>query len=92
MESNVVELVKTTSNTELTILMTTTSNINDKLEFSTMMDMWKFMHNQQDAYWKYVKIKDDSIRNIVKNFCNNLSTFILEFPDKKSSRIQARRG
>ncbi|KAH1032160.1 hypothetical protein J1N35_044334 [Gossypium stocksii] len=78
-ESNVAKPVETTINLELTIPITTPSNIN-KSKFSTMMDMWKFMQNQQQAYWKYAKIIYGSVRNVVKNFSNNLSTFILEFP------------
>ena len=42
------------------------------------MDMCNFMHNQQQTYWKYAKIKDDSIRNTFKNISN---TFVPEFPD-----------
>ena len=42
------------------------------------MDMCKFMHNQQQTYWKYEKIRDDSIQNTFKNISN---TFVPEFPD-----------
>ncbi|KAH1114507.1 hypothetical protein J1N35_007885 [Gossypium stocksii] len=47
MEPNVVEPVDTNANPELTIPMTTPSNINDKSKFSTMMDMWKLIRNKQ---------------------------------------------
>ncbi|KAH1097503.1 hypothetical protein J1N35_014424 [Gossypium stocksii] len=46
-EPNVTEPVKPSVNLELTILMTSSSNTMNKLEFSTMMDMWKVMHSQQ---------------------------------------------
>ncbi|KAH1130177.1 hypothetical protein J1N35_001555 [Gossypium stocksii] len=49
-----------------------------KSELSIMMDMCKFMHKQQQTYWKYAKIKDDSIRNTFKNISN---TFVPKFPD-----------
>ncbi|KAK5845263.1 hypothetical protein PVK06_001431 [Gossypium arboreum] len=81
MEPNVVEPVETTANPELTILMTTPSNINAKSKFSTLIDIWNFMHNQQQVSSKYAKIRYDSIRNVVKNFSNNQPTIIPEFPD-----------
>ncbi|MBA0626731.1 hypothetical protein Godav_004342 [Gossypium davidsonii] len=58
--------------------MPTSSNTMKKPELSIMMDMMKFMHNQQHAYWKYAKIKGDSVRNTFKNISNN---FVPEFPD-----------
>ncbi|KAH1055934.1 hypothetical protein J1N35_033999 [Gossypium stocksii] len=42
-ESDVAKPVGANANPELTVSMTTP----DKLEFSTMVDMWKIMHNQQ---------------------------------------------
>ncbi|KAK5819896.1 hypothetical protein PVK06_024930 [Gossypium arboreum] len=44
---NAAEPVELSFNLELTIPMPSSSNIMKKLKFSTMMDMWKFMHNQQ---------------------------------------------
>ncbi|MFQ6648134.1 hypothetical protein Gotur_020787 [Gossypium turneri] len=35
-------------------------------------------NNQQQTYWKYAKIRDDSIQNTFKNISN---TFVPEFPD-----------
>ena len=49
-----------------------------KLEFSIMMDMMKFMHNQQQAYWKYAKVRNDSVRNNFKSISNY---FVPEFPN-----------
>ncbi|KAK5842379.1 hypothetical protein PVK06_004729 [Gossypium arboreum] len=46
-EPNVAELVEPSVNHDLTI---PTSNTMKILKFSIMMDMWKFMHNQQQAY------------------------------------------
>ncbi|KAH1039080.1 hypothetical protein J1N35_040823 [Gossypium stocksii] len=48
------------------------------LELSIMMDMCKFMHNQQQTYLNYAKIKDDSIQYTSKNISN---TFVSEFLD-----------
>ncbi|MBA0626732.1 hypothetical protein Godav_004343 [Gossypium davidsonii] len=58
--------------------MPTSSNTMKKSELSTMMDVTKFMHNQQQAYWTYAKVRDDSVRNTFKNISNS---FVLEFPD-----------
>ncbi|KAK5785497.1 hypothetical protein PVK06_040088 [Gossypium arboreum] len=72
------EPVKLSVEPEYTSLMPTFASTSRKLEFSIFMDMFKFMHNQQQTYWKYAKIKDDSIRNTFKNISN---TFVLEIPD-----------
>ncbi|KAK5839790.1 hypothetical protein PVK06_008629 [Gossypium arboreum] len=77
-EENTTKLVEPTVNLELTIPITASSNTMNKSKFSTMMDMWKFMQNQQQAYWKYAKIRYDSIRTTFKNISNS---FIPEFPD-----------
>ena len=58
--------------------MLTSASTSRKSELSILMDMCKFMHNQQQTYWKYAKIRDESIRN---NFKNISITFIPEFPD-----------
>ncbi|KAK5785488.1 hypothetical protein PVK06_040079 [Gossypium arboreum] len=77
-EPNVVELMEPSVNLVLTIPVPTSSNTMKKWEFSTMIDMWTFIHNQQQAYWRYAKIKDDSIENTFKNISNR---FVPEFPD-----------
>ncbi|KAK5825982.1 hypothetical protein PVK06_020877 [Gossypium arboreum] len=41
--------------------MPTSASASKKSELSILMDMYKFMHNQQQTYWKYAKIRDDSI-------------------------------
>ncbi|KAH1129719.1 hypothetical protein J1N35_001097, partial [Gossypium stocksii] len=58
--------------------MPTSVSTSKRLELSILMDMCKLMHNQQQTYWKYVKIRDDSIWNTFKNISN---TFVPEFPD-----------
>ncbi|MBA0610607.1 hypothetical protein Godav_011428 [Gossypium davidsonii] len=73
-EPNAKELVEP----ELTIPMPYSSNTVKKLDLSIIMDMKNFMHNQQQAYWKYAKIRDDSVRNTFNNISNN---FAPEFPD-----------
>ena len=78
MEPNVVEPVEPSVNPELTIPMPTSSNTIKKSKFSIMMDMWKFMHNQQQAYWRYAKVRDDTLGNTLKNIS---STFVTELPD-----------
>ncbi|KAK5842523.1 hypothetical protein PVK06_004893 [Gossypium arboreum] len=72
------EPVKLSVEPEYTTPMPTFSNTLRKSKLSILMDMWKFMHNQQQTYWKYAKIRDDSIRNTFKNISN---TFVPEFPD-----------
>ncbi|KAK5842503.1 hypothetical protein PVK06_004870 [Gossypium arboreum] len=39
--------------------MPTSASALKKSELSILMDMCKFMHNQQQTYWKYAKIRDD---------------------------------
>ncbi|KAK5819326.1 hypothetical protein PVK06_024311 [Gossypium arboreum] len=63
---------------EYTTPMSTSANTSRKSELSILMDMCKFMHNQQQTYWKYAKIRDDSIQNSFKNISN---TFMPEFLD-----------
>ncbi|KAH1122658.1 hypothetical protein J1N35_005818 [Gossypium stocksii] len=72
------EIVKLSVEPEFTTPMPTSANTLNKLELSIMIDMCKFMHNQQQTYWKYAKIRDDSIRNTLKNIYN---TFFPEFSD-----------
>ncbi len=58
--------------------MPTPASTSKKSELSILMDMCKFMHNQQQTYWKYAKIRDDSIRNTFTNISN---TFVPKFPN-----------
>ncbi|KAK5794535.1 hypothetical protein PVK06_035767 [Gossypium arboreum] len=58
-KSNANEPVEPSVDHELNIPMPTSSDTVKKSKLSIMMDMMKFMHNQQQAYWKYVNIKDD---------------------------------
>ncbi|KAH1107492.1 hypothetical protein J1N35_011260 [Gossypium stocksii] len=76
-KSNPDEPVKPSVDLELTIPRPTSSNTVKKSKLPIMMDMMKFMHNQQQAYWKYAKVRDDSVRNTFKNISNN---FVLKFP------------
>ncbi|KAK5818879.1 hypothetical protein PVK06_023829 [Gossypium arboreum] len=46
-EPNIVEPVELSVNHELTIPMPTSLNTMKKSKFLTMIDMWKFIHNQQ---------------------------------------------
>ncbi|KAH1055785.1 hypothetical protein J1N35_033850 [Gossypium stocksii] len=55
------ETIKLSVEPEFTTPMLTSANTSKKSELSIMMDMCKFMHNQQQTYWKYAKIRDDSI-------------------------------
>ncbi|KAH1107283.1 hypothetical protein J1N35_011051 [Gossypium stocksii] len=59
-------------------LMLTTASTPKKSKLLIMIDMCKFVHKQQQTYWKYAKIRDDLIRNTFKNISN---TFVHEFPD-----------
>ncbi|KAH1047604.1 hypothetical protein J1N35_038388 [Gossypium stocksii] len=72
------EIVKLSVEPEFTTPMLTSANTSKKSKLSIMMDMCKFMHNQQQTYWKYEKIRDDSIQNTLKNISN---TFVPEFPN-----------
>ncbi|KAK5775526.1 hypothetical protein PVK06_043424 [Gossypium arboreum] len=49
-DPNDAEPVEPSVNPELTIPIPTSSNAMIKSKFSTMMDMWKFIHNQQQPY------------------------------------------
>ena len=64
------EPVKPSVELEYTTPMPTFASTSRKLELSILMDMCKFMHNQQQTYWKYTKI-----------FKNISNTFFLKFPD-----------
>ncbi|KAH1047311.1 hypothetical protein J1N35_038095 [Gossypium stocksii] len=72
------EPVKPSVEPEFTTPMSTSASTPKKLELLVIMDMCKFMHKQQKTYWKYTKIRGDSIQNTFKNISN---TFVLEFPD-----------
>ncbi|KAK5825228.1 hypothetical protein PVK06_020039 [Gossypium arboreum] len=51
------EPVKLSVELESTTPMLTFASGSKKSELSILMDMCKFMHNQQQTYWKYAKIK-----------------------------------
>ncbi|KAK5835771.1 hypothetical protein PVK06_011478 [Gossypium arboreum] len=72
------EPIKLSVEPKYTTPMPTFASISRKSELSMLMDMCKFMHNQQQTYWKYAKIRDDSIRNTFKNISN---TLVFEFLD-----------
>ncbi|KAH1106373.1 hypothetical protein J1N35_010141 [Gossypium stocksii] len=72
------EPVKPSVEPEFATPIPTHASTSKKSELSIMMDMCKFMHKQQQTYWKYAKIRDDSIRNTFKNIFN---TFVPEFPN-----------
>ncbi|KAK5825446.1 hypothetical protein PVK06_020283 [Gossypium arboreum] len=55
------ETVKRSVEPESTTPMPTSASASKKSELSNLMDMCKFMHNKQQTYWKYAKIRDDSI-------------------------------
>ncbi|KAK5836104.1 hypothetical protein PVK06_011854 [Gossypium arboreum] len=57
------EPVKLSVELEYTTPMPTSSSTSRKLKLSILIDMWKFMNNQQQTYWKYAKIRDDLIGN-----------------------------
>ncbi|KAH1107998.1 hypothetical protein J1N35_011766 [Gossypium stocksii] len=72
------ETVKLSVEYEFSTPILISTSTSKKLELSIMMDMCKFMHKQQQTYWKYAKVRDDSIQNTFKNIYN---TFVPEFPD-----------
>ncbi|KAK5842783.1 hypothetical protein PVK06_005174 [Gossypium arboreum] len=72
------EPVKLSVEPEYTTPLSTSASTSRKSELSMLMDMCKFMHNQQQTSWKYAKIRDDSIRNTFKNISN---TFVPKFPN-----------
>ena len=47
MKPNVAKTIEPSVNPELTIPIPTSSDAMDKSKFSTMIDIWKFTHNQQ---------------------------------------------
>lgn len=46
-----------------------------------IMSMLQHMHQQQEAYWRYAKIRDNSIRGAFRKLTRNLFDFVSEFPD-----------
>ncbi|KAH1091578.1 hypothetical protein J1N35_018835 [Gossypium stocksii] len=56
MEPNVARPVELSCSLELTMPMPTSSNTMKKSELSTMIDMWKLRHNQQQPYCRYKKL------------------------------------
>ncbi|KAH1055920.1 hypothetical protein J1N35_033985 [Gossypium stocksii] len=55
------ETVKLSVEPKFKTLMLTSTRTSKKSKLSIMMDMCKFMHNQQQTYWEYAKIRNDSI-------------------------------
>ncbi|KAK5842655.1 hypothetical protein PVK06_005036 [Gossypium arboreum] len=70
------EPVKLSVEPESATPMPTSASALKKSKLSILMDMYKYMHNQQKTYWKYAKIRDDSIRSSFNNISN---TFVPEF-------------
>ncbi|KAH1039353.1 hypothetical protein J1N35_041096 [Gossypium stocksii] len=50
-------------------------------ELYKLMDLMQHMQWQQQAYWKYSKIRDDSMRSALKKIYNDPFIFVPEFPD-----------
>ncbi|KAK5794333.1 hypothetical protein PVK06_035557 [Gossypium arboreum] len=50
-------------------------------EFSKLMDIMQHMQWHQQAYWRYSKIRDDSMRSAITKIYNDLFIFVPEFPD-----------
>ncbi|KAH1073474.1 hypothetical protein J1N35_025802 [Gossypium stocksii] len=55
------------------------SDVRDEL--SKLMDLMQHMQWQQQAYWRYSKLRDDSMRSTLKKIYNNPFIFVPEFPD-----------
>ncbi|KAH1122502.1 hypothetical protein J1N35_005662 [Gossypium stocksii] len=49
-------------------------------ELSKLMDIMQHMQWQQQAYWRYSKIRDDSMRSAFKKIYNDLFIFVPVFP------------
>ncbi|KAH1097334.1 hypothetical protein J1N35_014255 [Gossypium stocksii] len=50
-------------------------------ELSKLMDIMQHMQWQQQAYWRYSKIRDDSMRSVLKKIYNDPFIFVPEFLD-----------
>ncbi|KAK5812267.1 hypothetical protein PVK06_027694 [Gossypium arboreum] len=50
-------------------------------ELSKLMDIMQHMQWQQQAYWRYSKKRDNSIRSALKKIYNDPFIFVPEFPD-----------
>ncbi|KAK5845507.1 hypothetical protein PVK06_001698 [Gossypium arboreum] len=50
-------------------------------ELSKLMDIIQHMQWQQQAYWRYSNIRDDSIRSALKKIYNDPFNFVPKFPD-----------
>ncbi|KAK5772162.1 hypothetical protein PVK06_048438 [Gossypium arboreum] len=50
-------------------------------ELSKLMDLMQHMQWQQQAYWRYSKIRDDSMRSAFKKIYNDPFIFVPKFPD-----------
>ncbi|KAH1038538.1 hypothetical protein J1N35_040281 [Gossypium stocksii] len=51
-------------------------------ELSKLMDLMQYMQWQQQAYWRYSKLRDDSIQSVLKKIYNDLFIFVPEFLDE----------
>ncbi|KAK5840058.1 hypothetical protein PVK06_008926 [Gossypium arboreum] len=54
-------------------------NLQDEL--SKLMDIMQHMQWQQQAYWRYSKIRDDSMRGALTKIYNDPFIFVPNFPD-----------
>ncbi|KAH1039340.1 hypothetical protein J1N35_041083 [Gossypium stocksii] len=54
-------------------------NLRDEL--SKLMDLMQHMQWQQQAYWRYSKIRDDSMMSALRKIYNDPFIFVPEFPD-----------
>ncbi|KAK5785413.1 hypothetical protein PVK06_039996 [Gossypium arboreum] len=50
-------------------------------ELSNLIDIMQHMQWQQQAYWRYSKIRDDSMRSAFTKIYNDPFIFVLEFPN-----------
>ncbi|KAH1056843.1 hypothetical protein J1N35_034908 [Gossypium stocksii] len=50
-------------------------------ELSKLMDIMLHMQWQQQAHWRYSKIRDDSMRSALRKIYNDPFIFVPEFPD-----------
>ncbi|KAH1091497.1 hypothetical protein J1N35_018754 [Gossypium stocksii] len=50
-------------------------------ELSNLMDFMQHMQWQQQAYWRYSKMRDDSFRSAFQRIYNDPFIFVPEFPD-----------
>ncbi|KAH1082635.1 hypothetical protein J1N35_022396 [Gossypium stocksii] len=55
--------------------------LNLRDELSKLMDVMQHMQWQQQAYWRYSKIRDNSMRSALMKIFNDLFIFVPKFPD-----------